>query len=102
LTHFAADLLWLISLQAVASLNTTLTLFKDPSQVDSDVMNEEDEAVFQSGLSESEADIRETRKKEEAFKKLFEGCKIFISREVWREPMVFIIRYHGGGKYFLV
>lgn len=96
MTHFAADLLWLISLQAVASLNTTLTLFKDPSQVDSDVMNEEDEAVFQSGLSESEADIRETRKKEEAFKKLFEGCKIFISREVWREPMVFIIRYHGG------
>lgn len=84
-----------ISAEVVKSLNAPLT------KVDS--MNEEDQKadeeqiiLLEEGNVGSLEDERKKRMEERKFKSLFEGCKFFISREVAREAVVFIIRCFGG------
>ena len=42
--------------------------------------------------SEAIQEAKEEQDKEVKFKKLFEGCKFFLSREVPREMLTFVIR----------
>ncbi|XP_022109503.1 pescadillo homolog [Acanthaster planci] len=71
---------------------------KEPIAEEDEEENLQDEELMAGGSLESEA-IREARAeqdKEAKFKKLFEGCKFFLSREVPREMLTFLIRCFGG------
>lgn len=57
-----------------------------------DVIDEEVENLLKEGLNENEEEMKKKNDADERQKKLFDGCKMFLSREVPREPMVFIIR----------
>lgn len=82
--------------ERIAALNLDL-LKADPS-----AQNENDEEELDIDLLTTEGDSDKIKKmKEEAaatrkLKKLFQGLKFFINREVPREPLVFIIRCFGG------
>lgn len=56
--------------------------------------DEEDEETMEILLSEGQSkdDVLKKRRDEKNFQKLFENCKFFLSREVPRECLVFIIR----------
>jgi pescadillo protein len=60
---------------------------------------EEDDAQLEEFVAEVHGDTDKLRKDEEKlehFKKLFNGCRFFLGREVPRETLVFIIRSFGG------
>ncbi|KAG8227097.1 hypothetical protein J437_LFUL007434 [Ladona fulva] len=78
--------------ERVASLNTNLIKNKTFTE-------EEEVIVDQFSLSEDPTKLDLARKEMEEIsnlKKLFEGLKFFINREVPREPLTFIIRSFGG------
>ncbi|XP_072163473.1 pescadillo homolog [Diadema setosum] len=61
--------------------------------------DEDQEEVLIAGGTVDEETVkkaREEREKTKRFKKLFEGCKFFLSREVPREAITFVIRCFGG------
>ena len=73
----------------IASLNVPL--------IRAEKVDEEDEGDDTIQLLSAEGDDAQNalRKKQEEikkFEKLFEGCKFFLSREVPRESLVFVIR----------
>lgn len=78
-------------IEVVASLNQKLMAVSedniDDAEVDEFPELEESEAMKEYKLEQEKV------KKQ---KKLFEGCKIFINREVPRESLVFVIRAFGG------
>eukprot|EP00794_Sanderia_malayensis_P014002 gene14002-15460_t len=80
--------------EKLAALNQTLVTMTNGEEEVADI----DEFTAESG--NLEAELQERRKKEEeqlnSLKSLFKGLKIFISREVPREPLVFTIRCFGG------
>ena len=51
-------------------------------------------------IQPDEQELREKAQKEEAkierLKRIFDGCQIFLSREVPREALTFVIRCFGG------
>jgi pescadillo protein len=65
-----------------------------------DMMEETDEEEIPVEMSAEEAELRAAAKCEEEklthFKKLFEPCNFFLSREVPREALTFVIRCFGG------
>ncbi|XP_075239119.1 pescadillo homolog [Convolutriloba macropyga] len=61
-----------------------------------DVQNEDVELDTFEDTSEALKKQNEEKEAENVFKKLFEGCRFFISREVPREQFAFVIRCFGG------
>ncbi|XP_041456155.1 pescadillo-like [Lytechinus variegatus] len=59
---------------------------------------DQEEALIAGGTVDEETvkKAREERDEMKRFKKLFEGCKFFLSREVPREAITFVIRCFGG------
>ena len=74
------------------SLNAALTRACPVEDDDNDELDEELEILKKENPDASEKDYVEKQAEAKAFKKLFEGKKVFISREVPREPFVFMIR----------
>jgi len=82
--------------ETVNSLNAALTRACPVEDDDNDELDEELEILKKENPDASEKDYVEKQAEAKAFKKLFEGKKVFISREVPREPFVFMIRSFGG------
>jgi len=82
--------------ETVNSLNAVLTRACPVEDDDNDELDEELEILKKENPDASEKDYVEKQAEAKAFKKLFEGKKVFISREVPREPFVFMIRSFGG------
>lgn len=80
------------SSEVVKSLNTVL------ARVENDEDEKNDKEMLELMLDdESEVNkVLQKRQEEKKFQDLFSKCKFFISREVPRETMVFIIRSFGG------
>ncbi|CAK8671731.1 unnamed protein product [Clavelina lepadiformis] len=81
------------SAEVVASLNTAIAKFESTDDDDDDTVKEEEEAdelLQEAGSAGDEA--RKRRIEEKQFLKLFEGKRFFLSREVPRKQLVFIIR----------
>ena len=77
--------------ERISALNIPLCKLNDevdePTEIDQFPTGEEEEEFEQK---------REEMLKVEKLKKLFEGMKFYLNREVPREPLVFIIRCFGG------
>nr|CAB3264779.1 pescadillo homolog [Phallusia mammillata] len=85
------------SLEVVASLNMPLAQFQDANDQEEDAAaDEEVQDLLKEGLTETQEEDQKKSEDEIKQRKLFEGCKMFLSREVPREAMVFIIRSFGG------
>ncbi|GLG99060.1 Pescadillo homolog [Gryllus bimaculatus] len=79
--------------ERIASLNVDL------ARVGGSVGEDEDEGIDEFPMIEDQEQLEELKKKAEKVKtqkRLFKGLKIFINREVPREPLVFVIRCLGG------
>ncbi|XP_035692160.1 pescadillo-like isoform X2 [Branchiostoma floridae] len=57
---------------------------------------EEDEVELDEFEDSRTQEAKQEEEKEKAFQKLFNGLKVFVSREVPREPVVFAVRSFGG------
>ncbi|XP_071945419.1 pescadillo homolog [Antedon mediterranea] len=72
-------------------------LVKIDNTIIEDDDEEDDELIEASGLDmEAVQKAREEEKQLRNLKKLFENCKFFLSREVPRESLAFVIRSFGG------
>ena len=84
------------------SLNAVLTRACPVEDDDNDELDEELEILKKENPDASEKDYVEKQAEAKAFKKLFEGKKVFISREVPREPFVFMIRCLFFSSYIIL
>ncbi|XP_038059936.1 pescadillo homolog [Patiria miniata] len=86
--------------ERVAALTHDLAkVSKEPiTEEEDEEVNLQDEELMAGGSLDSEAvqEARAEQDKEAKFKTLFEGCKFFLSREVPREMLTFVIRCFGG------
>ncbi|XP_078680276.1 pescadillo homolog [Branchiostoma floridae x Branchiostoma belcheri] len=57
---------------------------------------EEDEVELDEFEDSRTQEAKQEEEKQKAFQKLFNGLKVFVSREVPREPVVFTVRSFGG------
>ena len=73
----------------VASLNVSLV--KNEVVVEEEERGE-DEKILDGEMTEAAMEAKKKRDEEENFKKLFEGLKFFISREIPKEQFVFVIK----------
>lgn len=83
--------------ERVAALNCPLS--RIPSTVDQEADDEEDEeelALMSLASGDSVQQIQLRRQKIKNIRKMFEGCKFFLNREVPREPFILLIRSLGG------
>ncbi|XP_004481404.2 pescadillo homolog [Dasypus novemcinctus] len=80
------------SMEKLAALSASLARAVNPAT--------EEEAEIDEFPNDGETAAQEGRRKEleaqEKHKKLFEGLKFFLNREVPREPLAFIVRSFGG------
>ena len=73
----------------VASLNVSLV--KNEINAEDEEKGDEEE-ILDGEMTEAALEAKKKRDEEERFKKLFEGLKFFISREVPKEQFVFVIK----------
>jgi len=74
----------------VASLNIPLVKYEVTAAEEED--KGEDEEILDGEMTETALEAKKKRDEEEKFKKLFEGLKFFISREIPKEQFVFVIK----------
>lgn len=81
--------------ERIAALNLDL-LKADPSAQNEDEEELDIDLLTTEGDSDKIKKMKEEAAETKKLKKLFNGLKFFINREVPREPLVFIIRCFGG------
>ncbi|XP_033102218.1 pescadillo-like [Anneissia japonica] len=84
--------------ERIASLAHDLVKVDNAIAEDDGIADEDDEELIAASGLDTEAieKAREEEKQLSNLKKLFEGCKFFLSREVPRESLSFVIRSFGG------
>ncbi|KAM5312214.1 pescadillo homolog isoform 2-T2 [Glossophaga mutica] len=80
------------SMEKLAALGASLARVVVPAEEEPEV----DEFPADGEMAAQEEDRRKELEAQEKHKKLFEGLKFFLSREVPREALAFIIRSFGG------
>lgn len=80
------------SMEKLAALGASLARVVVPAEEEPEV----DEFPADGAMAAQEEDRRKELQAQEKHKKLFEGLKFFLSREVPREALAFIIRSFGG------
>ncbi|XP_037022721.2 pescadillo homolog [Artibeus jamaicensis] len=80
------------SMEKLAALGASLARVVVPAEEEPEV----DEFPADGEIAAQEEDRRKELEAQEKHKKLFEGLKFFLSREVPREALAFIIRSFGG------
>ncbi|XP_016054058.1 PREDICTED: pescadillo homolog [Miniopterus natalensis] len=80
------------SMEKLAALSASLARVVVPAEEEAEV----DEFPADGELAAHEEDRRKELEAQEKHKKLFEGLKFFLNREVPREALAFIIRSFGG------
>ncbi|XP_064337148.1 pescadillo homolog isoform X1 [Camelus dromedarius] len=80
------------SMEKLAALGASLARVVVPTEEEAEV----DEFPADGEVSAQEEDRRKELEAQEKHKKLFEGLKFFLNREVPREALAFIIRSFGG------
>ncbi|XP_043213633.1 pescadillo homolog [Amphibalanus amphitrite] len=81
--------------ERVAALNTPLARARLPDDAD-DADDDAELALMAAAAGEELEEVRRRRQRTRRLQRLFAGCRVFIGREVPREPMVFAIRALGG------
>ena len=89
-TNFIFSLLF-VAFKCVKSLNHALSRIET---VENDNIDDDEtvDILLENGATETKEVLLQERMAERKFEKLFDNCKFFISREVSREMMVFMIR----------
>nr|XP_020769474.1 pescadillo homolog [Odocoileus virginianus texanus] len=80
------------SLEKLAALSASLARVVVPTEEEAEV----DEFPADGEMAAQEEDRRKELEAQEKHKKLFEGLKFFLNREVPREALAFVIRSFGG------
>ncbi|KAK2493188.1 hypothetical protein MC885_015720 [Smutsia gigantea] len=80
------------SMEKLAALGASLARVVVPAEEEAEV----DEFPADEGMAAQEEDLRKELEAQEKHKKLFEGLKFFLNREVPREALAFVIRSFGG------
>lgn len=74
-------------------------LAKQESNTEEDEKDEDVDQLHEEMTPEA-IEAKKKRDEEEKFTKLFEGCKFFLSREVPKEQLVFVIRLVRYNQFF--
>jgi len=82
-----------LSAEVIASLNVPLIRAE---RVDEEETEDDTITLLSADGDDAQNALRKKQEEIKNFEKLFEGCKFFLSREVPRESLVFVIRCFGG------
>lgn len=82
-----------LSMEVIASLNVPLVRAE---RVDEEETEDDTITLLSADGDDAQNALRKKQEEIKNFEKLFEGCKFFLSREVPRESLVFVIRCFGG------
>ncbi|XP_072034585.1 pescadillo homolog [Amphiura filiformis] len=83
--------------EKVSSFAHDLVKAKPMQELDEEGIDEDQELIGGGDLDEEQRQkLRDDEEKLKKLKKLFENCKFFLSREVPRESLTFVIRCFGG------
>jgi len=82
--------------ERVAALNTPLNRVRLPDAAEEEGDEEAELALMAAAAGDDLEEVRARRQRTRRLQRLFAGCRVFIGREVPREPLVFAVRALGG------